>query len=396
MTKSQLSEAVEAYGEYLQLGLDARNPLSRRIASTLPPGCNSAVSLGPKNAAIRKFLGLSESIRQEMAEMAQWTGNKDVVIDEGPLLPELGRRRALRPSEVRAMQANSMLAGVIAGGPKLINDVALTSAVGDIPYEHDRAFPYDKVLSLIYAMPTYRDKAFYALLAASGCRTHEALQLLSEDIDVLDGSVQLVDPGLRVGHSSYRALSADERSILAWKGRATSLTLLIEPFASAFFESLKGYFECEHIAHGKHEFVFQYLTGKGRGKPYFLSSAASRLELFHKACRRINVELPPRTGAHSLRHMYGTYLLNYFPRPNGEYGLPPAMVQQLMGHADLKSTFKYARYDRDLIRLELENANNVIFADGEPKRFIDLKIAALESQLARLQSQMGTEAIARD
>lgn len=394
VTKLLLSEAIEAYGEFLQLGIDASSNIARAVAAQKPPGMNSSASLIPKKAAIRRFLRLSEDIRKEMAELARLKGKVEVHVDGDPLLPELGKRRELQSNEIRAMQANSMLAGVIAGGPKFIDCVVLGEGVGDIPYAESRAFPYDKALEFIDALPAFRDKAFYAFLAASGCRSHEALQLLMEDIDVLDASVRLVDPRLRVGHASYRTLSAEERAVLAWKGRTTQQTLLIEPFASTFFESLKKYLENEYIAHGRHDFVFQFLTGAARGKPYLLSAASSRLEQFHRARKHVGVKLPPRTGGHSLRHMYGSYLLNYFPRSNGEFGLPPAMVQQLMGHASLKSTLKYARYDQDLLMLEIQNANRVLFRNGAPKKLSELKLEALESQIDKLRNQMSQEMIA--
>lgn len=393
LTKLQLSEAIESYGDYLLLGADARSAFARDIAAQKPPSANSAASLLPKKAAIRRFLRLSEDVRKEMAELARLKGSGELPVDGDPLMPELGTRRELNPFEVRAMQANSMLAGVIAGGPKFIDSLVMKGGTGDIQHEQSRAFPYDKVLELIDALPTYRDKSLYSLLAACGCRTHEALQLLMEDIDVLEGTVRLVDPQARTGHASYRALSAEERSLLAWKGRTTQLTMLIEPFASKFFESLRHYLDRERIAHSRHEFVFQYLKGEERGMPFFLSSGASRLEKFHRACAEVGVALPPRTAGHSLRHMYGTYLLNYFPRANGDYGLPAPMVQQLMGHASLKSTLKYARYDKDLLKLEIQNANRVLFSKGAPKKLIEMKLAALESQVSQLRSQMSREAI---
>lgn len=101
--------------------------------------------------------------------------------------------------------------------------------------------------------------------------------------------------------------------------------------------------------------------------------------------------LPKKTGPHGLRHMYGTYLLNYFPRSNGDYGLPAAWVQQLMGHADLESTLKYAKFDQDLIKLEIENANRVLYAHGTPKRLLELKAEALQAQLAKVQRQLAQE-----
>jgi integrase/recombinase XerD len=345
---------------------------------------------------VRRFLKLSEDVRKEMAEVARMRGSDSAEVDAGPLLPGTGTRRELKPYEVRAMQANSMLAGVVAGGPKLIASVVLDDGDDSASYEPQRAFPYDKVMDLIDAMPRYLDKTQYALLAASGCRTHEALQIFQEDIDVVEGSLRLVDPASRRGHASYRALTPEDRACLAWKGRTTPLTLLIEPFASAFFESLQKYLELEHIPHGKHDFLFQYRSGARRGAPYFLSDPSTRLERFHQTCRHIGVVLPRGTGPHSLRHMYGTYLLNYFPRANGDYGLPAPMVQQLMGHAELSSTLKYAKYDQDLLKLEIQSANRVLFMNGTPKRLLELKFEALEAQLAKLRLQMKQGAIQLD
>lgn len=394
LTKLELSEAIEAYGEFLQLGVDSGNEIARAVAAQLFPSSNSKASLAPKKAAVRRFLKLSEEIRKELIEMAQIDGRANAQVDPEPLLPELSIRRDLQPYEMSAMQSNSVIASVITGGPKLINSIVMAGEIGETPYDERRAFPYDKAMELIDTMPTYRDKTQYALLAACGCRTHEALQILTEDVDVAEGTVQLVNPYDRLDHPSYRNLIAEERVALAWKGRTTKLTLLIEPFASTFFESLHRYLEREYIAHGRNDFLLQYISGPQRGAPYFLSKATTRLEAFSKACKHIGVTLPPGTGPHSLRHMYGTYLLNYFPRANGEYGLPVPLVQQLMGHANLKSTLKYARYDKDLLKLEIQNANQVIFGNGTPKSLLELKLEALESQVAKIRTQIEQEAIA--
>lgn len=289
LTKLELTETLEAYGDYLLLGIDASRPIAQAVASSLPPGVNQASSVVPKKAALRRFLKLSEDVRKEMAELARLYDSRGVIADT-PLLPELGQKRPLQLGEVRAMQAHSMIAGVVAGGPKFVECVVLGDGAADAPYDEQRAFPYDKVMDLIDAMPTYRDKAFYALLAASGCRTHEALQvLLNDDIDVDEGTVRLVDPKSRSGHSSYRSLTPSQRELLAWKGRTSDLTLLIEPFATSFFDSLQGYLEQEHLAHGKHGFLFQYLKGLERGQPYFLSAPGTRLELFHRVQKHIGV-----------------------------------------------------------------------------------------------------------
>jgi integrase len=392
LTKLELTEAIEAYGDYLRLGVDAGNDIARAVAESLPPGANAPGSVIPKKAAVRRFLKLNDSVRKELAELARLRPSATQVAGE-TLLPELNARRELKPYEVRALQAHSMLAGVVADGPKFVDVVVLDDDDFETEYDERRAFPYDKVMDFIDAVPTYRDKALYSLLAASGGRTHEGLQTLVEDVDVVEGTVRLVNPKAREGHASYRALTAEQRAQLAWKGRTTQLTLLIEPFASAFFDALQKYLEREHLPHGRHDFLFQYLTPTERGAPYFLSRPSTRLELFHKVCKHVGVILPPGTGPHSLRHMYGTYALNYFPRANGEYGLPLPMVQQLLGHADPKSTLKYARYDKDLLKLEVQHANRVLFRAGTPKKLLQLKLEALEAQVAKVRNQMVQEAL---
>lgn len=384
MTKLQLSEAIEAYGDYLLLGVDADHSIARAAAARLPPGKSSPASLVPKLAAVRRFLRLSEAVRRELEDLER-LGLHDRISQPAPLLPELGQRRKLLPSEVCAMKANSMLAGVIAGGPKLVDCVALARGVVEIPYEETREFPYDKVLDLVRAMPTYRDKALYSLLAASGCRTHEALQLLWEDIDVERGTVILVDPRTRIGHASYRSLSKQERARLSWKGRATQLTFLMEPYKAVFFETLQAYLEREYIAHGHNQFVFQYLGGERRGKPYFLSAALTRVEIFHRACERIGVELPAGTAKHSLRHTYGFYVYNYCPNIDGGYGLPLPEVQQVMGHTCVKSTRRYARYDQDLTRLKVQYANRKVYSGEAPKSVAEYQLKVLEAQISEIR-----------
>lgn len=391
LTKLQLTEVVEAYGQYLLMGRDADLNVAREVAATLDPGFNKPSSVVPKKAAVRRFMSLSESIRKELLEFRGISGHESE-LGGSALFPELDGRRKLSASEITAMQAHSMIAGVVAGGPKLRDSVPLEGNRVDIEYDERRAFPYDRVVDLIDAMPTYRDKTFYALLAASGCRTHEALQvLLNDDLDIETGSVWLVNPGSRPSHFSYRYLTPLQRERLAWKGRTDEVTLLIEPFSSIFFASLQQYLEKEYLAHGKHDFLFQFLTCRELGVPYFLSAAATRLTLFQRVRKKIGVKLPINTGPHSLRHMYGTYALNYFPRANGDYGLPVPMVQQLMAHADIKSTLKYAKFDKDLLRLEIQNANRVLFRHGVAKNLLELKLEALQAQVTKIQSQLRLE-----
>ena len=123
------------------------------------------------------------------------------------------------------------------------------------------ALSFDEAGKLISAAKSYRDKTLYSFLAASGCRQHEALQIRIDDIDFKQRRVKLVNPFSR----KIIGLSQSEYSMLAWKGRATEETFLIEPFKMLFFEYLEHYFRHERIAHGLHDFIFQ----KRCGRPYW-------------------------------------------------------------------------------------------------------------------------------
>lgn len=287
------------------------------------------------------------------------------------------------------MVRNSMLAGCIARGPQLVEEGILPTSTPDITYEHERAFPFDKVGDVLDRMTTYRDKALYAFCAASGCRVSEALQLLWDDVDAVAQTVRLIDPKSRPHSPSYLALTPSERDHLVWKGRATSLTLLIEPFVSAFFEALALYLRHEYIPHGRHKFVFQYTHEDEPGRPYFLAAASSRNAVLKRAITLARVF--GAEGPHSFRHMYGTYLLNYFPRPNGTYGLPLGIVQKLMGHKHAKDTAKYARDDKDLLEVELRYANMMLYGNGEVKSLIELKRNALLEKLRQVEAQLAAE-----
>lgn len=389
LTQGMLLDVIEAYDEFLVYGQNSGNEIAQLVAQTLPSPFNSRQTSATKHAPVRRFLELSDKIHGQIKELV---GNGLLVRHESSdQLIDTGKVR-VAPSgpQRKALLANSMLAGVIAGGSKLIPNAILQTVQPQTSFDESRAFPFDQIEDFIRELPSHRDKAFYSLLAASGCRTHEGLQILFDDIDFEKRDLCLVDPKTRPRCDSYLYLTPLEREKLAWKGRNTSRTLMIEPFASLFFEELAAYLKTEYIPHGFHRFVFQYRHRKLRGRPFFLSDSETRSELFHKTVLASGIEQNVH-GPHSLRHAYGTYLLNYFPRINGSYGLGIGVVQQMMGHTDLRSTQQYARHDQDLIRAELEFANNMVFGRGSPKSLIQMKLNALNSQVLQLESQLKKE-----
>lgn len=395
-SRQVLADILESYHSYLTEGKESGNRIARQVSQTLPPGRkgdknNGAETSAAKHAVLRKFLELSEKIRIQQEELAE-LGYHDKPVDALTILPGIGEKRAVTDAERRAMISQSMLAGVISRGPQFIAERVLPTSFPRIQYDEERAFPIERVEDLVNSFRTHRDKALYAFLAASGVRISEALQLLWEDVDVQKGEVRLIDPRQRPNHSSYLYLTPLQRETLVWKARNTSATMLIEPFKTLFFKSLAAYHQEEYVPHGRHKFVFQYSLGGLDGEPYLLAGHDSYTDVFKGAARRAGIALPDRTGPHSLRHMYGTYLLNYFPRPDGTYGLPIGLVRTIMGHASISSTEKYARHDKDMIALELKYANLVVFHGLQSKSLVQMRLAALQAQVREIEKQLLLEA----
>lgn len=393
LTPGVLLDIIEAYDEYLVYGQDSGNEIAQIVARTMPSPRNRRESSAAKHAPVRAFLKLSDKIHQQTLELVNAGLMQHRNFSE-PLLDNIGLMATPSMPQRQALIGNSMLAGVISGGTKLVPLAILPTTAPQKAFDQSRAFPFDRIEEFIAALPSHRDKALYSLYAASGCRGHEGLQVLFDDINIDQREVRLVDPATRPNCKSYLYLTPDERYSLSWKGRTTEVTLLIEPFASMFFDELALYLKEEYIPHGLHRFVFQFRHRQFQGRPYYLSDSDSRMELFQKAVRACDIGESVH-GPHSLRHAYGMYLLNYFPRVNGSYGLSIGVVQQIMGHAELKSTQKYARHDQDLIEVELRFANAMAFGRGSTKSLVQMKIDALNSQVVHLEAQLLGEQKAR-
>lgn len=382
-----LRNIVDSWHEYLINGCESNNEIAATVAATLKSPLIDTDSSVVKHAPLRKLLRLSEQIRLEQTTMVKlgMLGKLNIAVDLNILYPNINDAVKVDRFERRALIKSTMLGGVLAGGPKVQPSKILTIKTTKNKFDSRVPFPFDKVSSFIENCPSYRDKAINSFLAASGCRQSEGMQLLFCDIETKNRRVKLVNPRSRADfHNIYASLTPHEKQKLSWKARNTSETFLIEPFASNFFHYLELYLRHEYLAHGKDEFVFQHLTSRYRGRPYFLSTPKTRSEAFYRSARGLDLG-PEINGYHTFRHMYGHYLVNYFPRENGEYGLPIEDIQNWMGHQNISETMGYARKDKNLQAAALFYGNAMALENGSAKTLNELKIEALEAQINTLK-----------
>jgi integrase len=386
---SDLREIIRSWDDYLTLGPAAENDIATWVDSQIPSRCVSPYTSQLKHAALKKFIELSEKVRQQTAELVH-LGLLDETVDREPLFAIATKFSKVNAYERNALLKSSMLAGVINK-----SQFKRKTSILDVGPRNTKAsdmrkiFPLDMLPKLIENMKSRRDKTIYSLFGATGCRPIEGLQLLWKDIDIENREIRFIDPAVRMTDPSYLALTQSERKRLAWKGRLSPIPLRIEPFWSMFFDHLKSYVEMEYCHHNRHGFVFQILKGSKKGQPYFLSCPSSRGEIFHTAGR--NLELPELVdGPHSIRGGYATYLLNYYPLADGGIGLPLEVVQKSLGHRDVRSTLKYAIRDQELAQIDMAYANSVAAILGV-KPFAQIKIEHLKAQISKLETLVKEE-----
>lgn len=385
INNSQLKQIIFHWAEYLTLGESSGNPMVKEVSKLMPSPMVSSKTSHTCHAALKKFLELSDEIGKEHEDLIKLGVISDSEASLERLFSNIGQIKSRSNLERARMAASSMLPGVIAGGARTKKATFLNGPYMSVTEANEiTPFPVERFKEFFDELLTYRDKAYYSFLGASGSRGHEARQMLWEDIRPDEREIHLVNPSSRINHPSYLALPISQRNKLAWKGRESAETFLLEPFASLFWESLSLYLKHEYVPHGIHDFVFQSLEGDTRGDPYFAADHKSWGGAFKRACKLAKIPSNIR-GGHSLRHSYGTYILNYFPLPNGEFGLPITMVRQMMGHKDLKSTQVYAKKDKDILRAQLVAAESLSRGfPGSTHSFNELQIKALLNTAKKL------------
>jgi integrase/recombinase XerD len=394
-TEDLILDAIECWDEYLVEGSLSDDEFVTSICEHLSSPRLSPSSSSLYHSALKHFLLQSEKIRKSLERLS-----RHGLIEDNPLLSKqalllLPPRHKIPKNQRHKIVSNSMIAGVLAGGPKFSKPSLFPNIQGgDKDTRSYKDFPYDKIVDLLDALPNYRDKALYSFIAASGGRLHEALRILIEDIDLSARTVQLVNPNLRINDGHYEAFStADRRIISTWKGRETQQTFLIEPFKSLFFEYAGEYWRRSKPHDVNHQFLFCCTDNDNWGKPFLFATPSSHRHGFNVAANKVLGNREGR-GPHSLRHTYGFYLTNFCPNLDGGYGLNLSTVQTYMGHAEPRSTKRYCRTDEDRAQLELAYSNSLCYDINDRKSINEVKQQILLTELARVNQAIALENIA--
>lgn len=338
----ELRNAIKAYLPARLAGTNARGAfdiISRKIL-----GQRKLAKAAAKNhaTAINKFLFESDHHALHLQQIEDW----EAETFEAPpkeLFHDMTRQRS--GAELKRIRRSSMMVNVMNHHPKVAHEKFVKVRGKDSSSNRNKDFPAEHILSLLDCASCARDEALWALSAGTGIRPHEALLLEMDHIDFDRRTVVVEDPNNR----RFASQMPDELR-KRWKGRAVSETYFIPILQDRFFNALERYIRTEYTPVPNDVLVFQSL--KGVQKPYLNVADKNRIQSFGRAVQRIQKRLPRNDALlndltpHSLRHFYGTFMLNYIPLGNNEYGLRPVEVQRLMGHEELKSTLQYARQDK--------------------------------------------------
>ncbi|TCK96774.1 site-specific integrase [Paraburkholderia sp. BL9I2N2] len=248
------------------------------------------------------------------------------------------------------------------------------------PDYRQKYFPPDKVLPLIRATPSVRDRLYFLLLFFGGVRASEPLHLFVTDVKIRpDGTAQVTlghpetstyewADALRGHRTGNRATFLKERyfsgprNVLAqrhplhagWKGmslddgsRQQSEVQWLLPEMGRYFAKLHAEYMTSIRRHVRDDHPYYFVnerSGRHFGMPAKLSNMT---KAFERAARRIGLSTTDEgVHLHGGRHFYGYFCAS-------QLRLPIETTQMLMHHDSLLSTKVYYNLTGDVARDEL-------------------------------------------
>ncbi|MDD2108317.1 site-specific integrase [Pseudomonas asiatica] len=346
---SLLQALSSQYHSYLTDGLESTRALARSVASIKPsPMINDKNSEG-YHAPVKKFVGLAQSyvVGEIVGYNEKMSEAQKEFLCAFASIHYLRRKRSV--NERKKIQDHAANRRDTDTARVLFPHVTSNTPEENEVIEEDKYFPLDRITKLIESASCFRDAALWALIAGTGVRPSEALQILECDVDYFKQEVVIVDPGKRgKWRESYPGFSRYDYNRLSFKGRTTEFTLFLEPYATLFFENIYLYKKFEYS--NPHGYSTVFLTKNGQ--PLFLSDYGSTvLRPFKNAALKVlgdDVDQVVPAGLHSLRHSYNYFFKNFIKHPDGS-GLTDDELILLSGHVDFRSMRKYGKLDRELL-----------------------------------------------
>ena len=251
-------------------------------------------------------------------------------------------------------------------------------------------FPPEKVMALIAATPSTRDKLYFLLLFFGGVRISEPLHLFVSDVSILpDGTARVV-----LGHpqdGSYEWIGANKerrsgnratflaeryhlcpRNLLAqnhplhagWKGmlqddgrRSESVVHWLREDISRLFAKLHAEYvnSVRRKVTDTHPYYFVNEGDRTFGQPLKFSNIS---KAFNRAAERVSLSTKqPGVNPHGARHFFGYYCASVLR-------LKVETTQKLLHHQSIMSTQVYYALSNQAVRDELLKAQARLNAES--------------------------------
>jgi integrase len=390
---SRLADAIDWYPLFLRDGAAVKCPDFPTLPSYATQiGCADGLSSNasvPTIAAVNRLLVFARDDAARTLAVLREAGCSPDISDLGSTFRAIDGVEAWTQNEKLRFRQRSMMAAVVRIKSRLTRPRGLRRAVrgGRQTDFEARDFPIEHLAPLLAAATSNRDRALWSLLAGGGLRLHEALNIRIDELDPVTRQVYVLDPAGR-RNPSNRGHNRPER----FKGREVSRVVMFEPLESIFWQSIELYLRREFVAVDDNQHLFQQRGATTRGRPLAFASDTALQCSFKRAVKASNVPSPP--GAphhvwtpHSLRHLYGVYMVNFVPVPGGP-GLSLTEVQQLMGHARIESTRIYARRDRILLEASVATSNQAIWDGKSPEEMLRSLPDRISADLNRFGAEL--------
>jgi len=346
---------IKSYPNYLYASLDTSNAFYaavRGLTGHTPVG-KSSVSLAVSH--INSFLEKSHDI----SRLDDYEDDDLLKLSRFDLHATLLKKKNASNKQLLAMKTDTVMGAVIRKIKKNVTNWTYLEVPKGIKIkntcsgENLKAFPFDHFNQLLQ-VAQLREKLLYIILGGAGLRTHEAMQIRTDDFDK-SGNLLIRDFNHRITMDGMSEVELSE--FYSSKGRSIERVFWIPTYEAVFRKILRTYLDwrSEQLRRGgldDHKFLFVTSTHKP-GRALYDTQRTSHIKTFTRNAGLIGLE---GYGKHSLRHMYGVYMHNFFPTQEGK-GLSIQQVNKLMGHATMKATEIYAQVDKNELFKMIESAN---------------------------------------